>query len=268
MDEALRLAEQLLDKPVRWTEPLAPELSDLPVFRFVIFRGYIRAVSQYKSLLLLLRAGQWEDALILGRSLYELDLNLSKISGEADPEAAAKRFMKFGKFLLLRLTQRQLQDRLRDAQLTSQAPIDVADCEKRLADIAAELERGFAEFRTPKRKWQESWSGKNIEELARDLAKATGREDGQSDYFVFKLASLFTHNTPGSLFLELPRDRETVDWNDFRARIDKAGRDGARHFLHEASACFIDIVGMAGGCIAGYEREWFDEFALSLLDKL
>jgi hypothetical protein len=130
IDEALRLAEQLLEKPLSWTEPLATEPSDFPVFRFVIFRGYIRAVSQYKSLVLLLKAGQWEDALILGRSLYELDLNLSKISGETDPEAAAKQFVKFGKFLLFRLTQRQLQDGLRDAQLKSQASIDVADCEK------------------------------------------------------------------------------------------------------------------------------------------
>ena len=176
--------------------------------------------------------------------------------------------MKFGKFLLFRLTQRQLQDGLRAAKLKSQTSVEVADCEKKLADIAAELNRNFAEFRTPKGKWQESWSGKNIEELARDLAKATGGQDGQSDYFVFKLASLFTHNTPGSLFLELPADRETIDWNDFRARIDEAGRTGARHFLHEASLCFVDIVGMAGECIAGYEREWFDEFVLTLLEKL
>jgi hypothetical protein len=153
---------------------------------------------------------------------------------EADPEAAAKRYVKFGKFLLFRLTQRQLQDRLRDAQLKPQSSVEVADFEKKLADIAAELDRNFAEFRTPKGKWQESWSGKNIEELARDLAKATGGQAGQSDYYVFKLASLFTHNTPGSLFLELPADRETINWKDFRARIDEAGRTGARHFMHEA----------------------------------
>jgi hypothetical protein len=47
IDEALRLADQLLGKPLSWTEPLAPERSDCPVFRFVIFRGFIRAVSQY-----------------------------------------------------------------------------------------------------------------------------------------------------------------------------------------------------------------------------
>jgi len=207
IDEALRLAEQLLEKPLSWTEPLAPNRSNCAVFCFVIFRGFIRAVSQYKSLLQLLKAGQWEDALILGRSLYELDLNLSKISSEADPEAAAKRYVKFSKFLLFRLTQRQLQDGLRDAQLKSQTPVEVTDCKKHLADISAELDRNFAEFRTPKGKWQESWSGKNVEELARDIAKATGGQDGQSDYYVFKLGSLFTHNTPGALFLELLADR-------------------------------------------------------------
>ena len=34
-----------------------------------------------------------------------------------------------------------------------------------------------------------------------------------------------------------------------------------------SSICLVDIVGMAGNCIAGYEREWFDELALPLLQK-
>lgn len=53
-----------------------------------------------------------------------------------------------------------------------------------------------------------------MDELARRIAKQTGGQDGQSDYFVFKLGSLFTHNSPGSLFLQLPPDRETMEWNN------------------------------------------------------
>jgi hypothetical protein len=267
IDEVLRLADHLLEKPLTWTQPLPAEPSDFPLYRLVMFRGFTRAVTQYKSVLLLMKAGQWEDALILGRSLYELNLNLSKISGEADPEAAARQFAKFGKFQLIRLDQKRIEDRLRDARLESQASVEITNCEKTLAEIAARLNREFGEFRTPKGRWRESWSGSNVDDLARDIAKVTGGQDGQSDYFVFKLGSLFTHNSPGSLFLQLPPDRETIGWEEFRASIDNAGRDGGRHFLHEASVCFVDIIGMAGGCVAGYEREWFDSFALPLLRR-
>lgn len=137
-----------------------------------------------------------------------------------------------------------------------------------VADIGTRLDQDFWEFRTPKGKWRESWSGANVDKLTQGVAKETGGQDGQSDYFVFKLASLFTHNSPGSLFFELPPDCETLGWNEFRAAIDNAGRKGLRFFLHEASVCFIDIVGIAGDSIVGYEREWFDEFALPLLQKL
>jgi hypothetical protein len=267
IDKVLRLADQLLEKPLSWTQPASAEPSNFPVLRFVLFRAFSRAVAQYNSLLLLLKTGQWEDAVILGRSLYELNVNLSKVCGDPDPEAAAKRFVKFGKCQLIRLDQRDITDRLRDAR-ESQDASGIAAYEKKLADISAKLDQDFGEFRTAKGKWQDSWSGANVNELAQDIAEDTGGKEGESDYFVYKLGSLFTHNSPGSLFLTLPPDRETLSWSDFRAAIDKAGWEGLREFLHEASLCLVDIVGMSGGCIAGYQREWFDEFALQLLEKL
>jgi hypothetical protein len=70
------------------------------------------------------------------------------------------------------------------------------------------------------------------------------------------------------LFLKLPPGRETLGWNKFLAAIVEAGRKGLPEFLREASICLVDIVGMAGNCIAGYEREWFDELALPLLQRM
>lgn len=266
-DEALRLANTLIEKPLTWSQSL-PEPSNASILNFVKFRAFNRAVTQYRSFLELLKAGQWEDALVLTRSLYELNLNLSEIYCSPEPEDAATRFVKFGKFLLIRLEQKRLEDQLRDERLQSQASAQtIADCERKLAVITSKLDNGFAQFRNPNGKWQDSWSSVSVETLARRLAKETGGQRGQNDYFVFRLASLFTHSTPGCLFLVLPQDRETSDWNEFRLALDKAGREGVRQFLYEASICLVDIVGMAGDSISGYERQWFDEFALPLLQK-
>jgi Family of unknown function (DUF5677) len=269
-DEALRLAAILIEKPLTWRQPSSGPPATYPVLRFVKFRAFIRAVTQFKSLVLLLKAGQWEDALILGRSLYELNVNLSALTGSPDAEAAAKRFVKFGKLQSMLLNQKRLTDYLNDARLESGAA-EIVEYESQLAAIRSQLERDFADFadfRTAKGKWQESWSGENIEALAQRLAKDVGAQRGQSDYWVFRLGSLFTHNSPGSLLFVMRQDRETIDWNQFRAAIDNAGREGLRFFLHEASLCFVDIVGIAGDSIADYERTWFDDFALPLIDKM
>jgi len=268
-DEAFRIADALVAKPLVWSRS-APSLSDCPVLTFVKFRAFDRAVKGYSSFVQLLKSGQWEDALVLARSLYELNVNLSAIQSSPDPEQAAKRFLRFGKFQLLRLEQRRLQDRLRDEKMAPQRSAQaIADCEKKLAEIASTVNRDFAEFRKPKKGggWLESWSGLSVETLAQRLAKKTGGRSSQSDYYVFSMASLFTHNAPGALFLRLPPDRETSQWNDFRAALDEAGRKGLRKFLHEASICFVDVVGMAGDSITGYEEQWFDEFALPLLNE-
>jgi hypothetical protein len=266
-DKALCLADTLLEKLLIWCQtPSAPANST--VLSFVKFRSFNRAVTQYRSFLQLLKEGQWEDALVLARGLYELDLNLSEICCSSDPEGGAKQFVKFGKFLLIRLEQKRLEDQLRDQRLQSQVSAQaIAECEGKLAAIASTLNKDFAEFRKPNGKWQDSWSSVSVETLAQHLATETGAKRGQNDYFVFRLASLFTHNTPGSLFLVLPQDRETTAWSQFRLALDKAGREGLREFLYQASVCLVDIVGMAGDSIAGYERQWFDEFALPLLRK-
>jgi hypothetical protein len=263
--KALRLAESLVEKPLIWSLA-GPAPSDKPVLSFVMFRAFVRALNQHKSMVLLLNSEQWEDALILARSLYELALNLSEIASAPDPEHTAKKFVAFGKFQQLRLEQRRLEDKLTDAKLAAH-PSEARDYETKLAATASALDRNFAQFRTASGKWQDSWSGVSAATLAERLAEQTGAQRGQSDYWVFRLGSLFTHNTPGALFFVLPHDRETAEWSEFSAELDKAGREVARHLLREASVSFVDIVGMTGSFIAGYERKWFDEFALPLIEK-
>jgi hypothetical protein len=266
---ALRLADSLVKKPLNWRRS-GPIASDQRVLCFVMFRGFVRALSQYRSLVLLLKSGEWEDALVLTRSLYELDLNLSEIASAADPEEKAQTFVAFGKFQQLRLVQMRLEDELRDERLDVHPSAEaIAAREQKLASMATLLQRDFAQFRNAKgnRKWRDSWSGVNAETLAGRLAQETGARNGKHDYWVFRLGSLFTHNAPGALLFSLSPNVETADWKTFSAALDKAGSEGLRYFLAEASLCLIDVVGMAGSFIAGYDRKWFDEVALPLLGK-
>jgi hypothetical protein len=267
-DEAFHLADALIEKPLIWSRSV-PAVSNTPVLSFVKFRAFDRAIKGYRSFVQLLKLGQWEDALILARSLYELDLNLSEISCSPNGEQAAKKFVRFGKFQQLHLDRQCLEDQLRDARLQPQPSAQaVGECEQKLTASISMLCRTFPELRKPnvkKWKWQDSWSGVSAEALAQHLAEHTGGRGGQSDYYVFRLASLFTHNTPGALLLALPQDHETMDWNEFRAALEHWGRAGLRRTLYEVSLCFVDIVGMAGDSIVGYERQWFDELALPLL---
>jgi hypothetical protein len=62
----------------------------------------------------------------------------------------------------------------------------------------------------------------------------------------------------------LTQDPATANWNEFRDVLDKAGRDGFRYFLLQASLCLVDIIGLAGDSITGYERQWFDGLVLQL----
>lgn len=265
----LRLADSLVRKPLVWSHS-GPIASDRRILCFLMFRSFVRALNQYRSLVLLLKSGEWEDALVLARSLYELNVNLSEIASAADPEAKAQTLFAFGKFQQVRLFQMRLEDELRDKRADTHTSAEtIASCEQKLAAIANLLQRDFAQFRTAKgkRKWRDSWSGVNAETLAGRLAQQTGAQKGQHDYWVFRLGSLFTHNAPGALLFSLAPDVETADWRTFKAKLDKAGSEGLRYFLAEASLCFIDTVGMAGSFITGYDRKWFDEVALPILAK-
>jgi hypothetical protein len=264
-NEAFQLSDTLIEKPGLWSQSV-PVSSDSPVLSFVKFRAFDRAVTQYRSIVHLLKLGQWEDALILLRSLYELNVNISEIDYSSERDHAVKKFVRFGKFQQLRMEQRRIEDQHRDESSKLHPSVQaIAECEQNLAAIASLLDRDFAEFRDSRGKWQESWSGVSVETLAQHLAKKTGGQRGQSDYYVFRLGSLFTHNAPGSLFFRL-RQPEPGYWNEFRAALDEAGHDGLRQFLYEASVCFVDIVGLTAESIRGYEQQWFDN-ALRLLAK-
>jgi|GEM_PF-3155891 len=273
--EIFRAADDLFQKPLVWSRSV-PAPSGTTLVSLVKFRVFVRAVKQYSSIVQLLRSGQWEDALVLARSLYELNANLSEICS-SNSEQAASSFVKFGKCQQLRLERRLLEDQVRDEKLKPQPSAEtLLELKQKVAAITLVLNRDFGEFRTKERqgnkgnkngKWQDTWSGFSVEKLAQRLAEKTGGKPGQSDYFVYALGSHFTHAAPGALFLGFNPSRETADWNEFRVVLDRAGQGGLRVCLRQASVHLVDIIGLAGDSIMGYEPQWFDEFALPLLEK-
>lgn len=261
-DELFQLADRLAEKPHQWVES-GPAADG--AFSCVMFLGFERAVRQYSAIVELFRKGSHDDGLILVRSLYELNVNLHAIKSEQD----AAKFIKFGRFQQVRLLQQRLDDELSHAKQAGAALSEVAALNSERDKLSSKLDTEFAEFKLPKGGWQKSWSGRNVEQLARDLARDTGAPPGESDYWVFRLASLFTHNEPGALVTGLNGDRLSADgWKELRVKRDQGGKHGLSPILHEASTCFVDIIGMAGPCIQAYERPWFDDAMQRILPAL
>lgn len=259
--QLFELADKLTEKPRTWME-FGP--SSITAFACVMFLGFERALRQYSAIVELLRRGFCDDAVVLVRSLYELDVNLNAIESEQD----AATFLKFGRFQQARLIDHRLEDELKRAEQSGQiAEVNIAKL--RVAQLSSALDSQFAEFKLPGGKWAVGWSRKPINALAKDLAQDTGAPRGQSDYWIYRLGSLFTHNEPGALVTSLNSEGLSADaWRDLRLRRDKASKQGLSPILHEASICFIDIVGMAGPCIQGYERPWFDDAMERMLPAL
>ncbi len=260
-DELFQLADRLAGKPRQWLES-GPAADG--VFSFVMFLGFERALRQYGAIVELLRRGFCDDALVLARSLYELNVNLSAIKSEID----AGKFARFAKLQQLLLEKERLNDQLQDAEKDKESSSYIAKCGQRLKAVESALKE-FAEFKTKKEKWQKSWSGLNVKGLAERTAQDTGANTGQHDYWVYGLGSLFTHNAPGALFLGVGDSQLSQEkWKELRARRDHANRNGLPAILHEASMCFVDIVGMAGPCIQRYQRPWFDDAMQTVLPAL
>lgn len=202
---------------------------------------------------------------MLLRSLYELNANLSAVKSEQD----AARFIRFGKFQQMRLLQQRLDDEVKHGKRAGGAPNEIAPLEAQRDNLSSKLDGEFAEFKLLKGGWQKSWSGQNVEQLARDVARDTGAPSGESDYWIFRLASLFTHNEPGALVADLKDEGLSPEgWREIQARRDQGGKQGSSAILYEASACFVDIVGISGPYIQGYERPWFDEAIQRILSAL
>lgn len=256
--QLFELADQLTGKPRMWME-FGP--SSNTAFACVMFLGFERALRQYSAVVKLLRNGLCDDTLVLVRSLYELNVNLHGMR----PEVAAE-FIRFGRFQQARLLYQNLEDELKGARGSDAA---VAAASSKLSRASSALDSKFSEFKVAKSKWRKSWFRQSVEVRAKELARDTGVLGDQSDYWVYRLGSLFTHNEPGALITGVDDDKLTADvWKELRLRRDKASKQGLAPILHAASIWFADIVGMAGPCIKGYERPWFDDAMQKILPAL
>ncbi len=259
--QLFELADDLTKKPRSWVESGPVADGSLGC---VMFLGFERALRQYSAIVELLRKGLCDDALVLVRPLYELNVNLHAIRSEQD----AEKFIRFGRFQQARLIHQRLEDELKDAEETGN-PAEIKTARSKLNQLSLTLDTQFAEFKLAKGGWQKSLSGKSVEALAQGLARDTGAPRGRNDYWIFRLGSLFTHNEPGALVTGVNENKLSPEgWSDLRARRDQGSKQGLSPILHQASICFIDIAGMAGPCIHGYERPWFDDAMQKILPAL
>lgn len=211
---------------------------------FVYTATIIRAFNLYKSINLLLKTDHWEDAAILGRSLFELLLNAECIATSADADEAARRFLRF-----------ELLQRL----LHAKSDLEYASRGKPTAKLlkALEIERAMIkmlpEFRNKKNDgWIKWWSGKSVSQLAKDSPESMRRVHYN---IIYSFLSDITHSGPyPALIAHLP--------DDFRKSIEEVavGHEASerRHcelVITMSTLWLIEILHMCREQIVDYDTE-------------
>ena len=90
-----RSLDSFVERVHNWLhgEPLSDSATALDDLKLAFI---VRALNQFRSILILLRSNHWEDALVLTRALFELVLNVEElVHRQKDKEVAARQFLLF-----------------------------------------------------------------------------------------------------------------------------------------------------------------------------
>lgn len=151
----------------------------------------VRALNQYRGILVLLRNNHWEDALILTRALFELVLNLEElVHRQQDKEAAAERFFLFSS---LQQFLEKLELRRYNVHSGRLAPEHAKELEA-LEGAARKLFVPFAYFDKKRRpRWRTHWANRTVADLCNLSSNKMRRHQYQ---LLYARGSAFTHSTP------------------------------------------------------------------------
>ena len=187
------ITDEVLDRLHAWIDVgKKPEIKT--ACDVIYIASAVRALNLYRSIVLLLKKDHWEDAVILTRSMFELLLNIEEIQRDkVTIEDKSILFFRFNKL------QQYLQ-----AKAIHQYNVDtgrINSIDSRFEEIDKIAELFFADFlittKKGRKKWRNSWFGKNIKELA-EASEQQPLRKRQYDV-LYSYMSAFTHSAPMSV---------------------------------------------------------------------
>lgn len=187
------LTDEVLDRLHAWIDVgKKPEIKT--ACDVIYIASAVRALNLYRSIVLLLKKDHWEDAAILTRSMFELLLNIEEIQRDkVTIEDKSLLFFRFNKL------QQYLQ-----AKAIHQYNVDtgrINNLDNKVEEIDKIAELLFPDFlittKKGKKKWRNSWCGRNIKELA-EASEQQPLRKRQYDV-LYSYMSAFTHSAPISV---------------------------------------------------------------------
>lgn len=212
----------------------------------------VRALNQYRAILLLLRSNHWEDALILTRALFELLLNVEElVYRQPDKEQAAQRFFLFSSLEHFRETRE-----LRRYDIASgREPPDYAQA---LDQVEKMGRKAFAPFayidRKGRPRWRSHWANRTVADLCH---LSPDRMRPHQHRILYSKGSAFTHSAPSAVLAA--HAPPTDDFDEF-IRFAEAQEDRQLRMVASFSTLFFgDIMAQIGGRLPGFRPEWIAE---------
>ncbi len=212
----------------------------------------VRALNQYRAIVLLLKSNHWEDGLILTRALFELLLNVEELVHRAkDKEDAARRFFLFS----------YLQELLEKLELrrynvySGRLPAEYA---KELDAIEKSARRFFAPFAFTDKKgrprWRTHWANRTVAELCQ---LSPNKMQPHHYRLLYAKGSAFTHSAPTAVLAAHHPPPKSME--EFMCDVDDAEERNLRMVASFATLFFGEILVLIGERLPRFRPAWVAE---------
>ena len=246
------ITDEVLDQLHAWIDVgKKPEIKTACDVIYLAFAT--RALNLYRSIVLLLEKDHWEDAAILTRSMFELLLNIEEIQRDkVTIEDKSILFFRFNKLQQYRQAKAIRQYNVDTGRINSK--------DNRFKEIDKIAELLFPDFlittKKGKKKWCNSWCGKNIKELA-EASEQQPLRKRQYDV-LYSYMSAFTHSAPMSVMTTVghldSQKNEVVE--KFWLEREENEETQLKLILSLSAFFVIEIILRVRGVLLDYDTTW------------
>lgn len=246
--EYFRVSEEVISRLHEWIDR-----QDIPVpqtfLGIVKFAIVVRAFNLYKSINLLLENDHWEDAAILGRSLFELLLNLEEVV--RDEQTAEIKAQKYLRYQHLSKLLHYINDKRYEIN-TGRTPKKE---ETRITEIEKNTRIIFSEFVDKRRtsEWSNSWCGKSVYKLTKDSGKPLRLAQYKLIYSYF---SEFSHSNPLATMTTIDLSETTEEMEKLKQNKEEIERASMARVLTLSITWLLEILFIGKSEIPLFDIKW------------